>query len=128
MHPHRLHSLSSGIEGVHKVDLSNIPDPQSLRIRLGTQMVMISPRPLVEAWRRSRPEGALEHVQAVLPTSGPSCHTGSHVHVGLSLVLSPLLGQAPETRPSYSIVTNLAVYSIGRHASSFTIVVAHASL
>lgn len=91
MHPHRLHSLSSGIEGVHKVDLSNIPDPQSLRIRLGTQMVMISPRPLVKAWRRSRPEGALEHVQAVLPTSGPSCHTGSHVHVGLSLVLSPLV-------------------------------------
>ncbi|RDK48011.1 hypothetical protein M752DRAFT_261322 [Aspergillus phoenicis ATCC 13157] len=94
MDPHRLYSQSSSSKGVHKVDLSNIPDPQSLSIRLGIQMVMISPRPLVEAWRRSRPEGALEHVQAVLPTSGPSCHTGSHVHVP-SPVHSPFVsGQA----------------------------------
>lgn len=94
MDPHRLYSQSSRSKGVHKVDLSNIPDPQSLSIRLGIQMVMISPRPLVEAWRRSRPEGALEHVQAVLPTSGPSCHTGSHVHVP-SPVHSPFVsGQA----------------------------------
>ncbi|RAK97119.1 uncharacterized protein BO80DRAFT_198235 [Aspergillus ibericus CBS 121593] len=48
---------------------------------------MISPRPILESWRRSRPDVASEHVHGLFPTSGPSGH-GSHVQVP-SWVLPP---------------------------------------
>ncbi|PYI08592.1 hypothetical protein BO78DRAFT_58810 [Aspergillus sclerotiicarbonarius CBS 121057] len=58
-----------------------------LSSRVGTPVVMISPRSILEGWRRSRPDGASEHVHGLFPTSGPSSH-GSHVQVA-SWVLPP---------------------------------------